>query len=138
MNKCPITEETFEPKNPDQVFLNKEAFNEFIKEMDPLENFEINKRKIGWEPAERLCRDCNTPFIAHHPAMHYCELHRAAPTTPEETHEDGDRRRLAPKEYYKPREKECVNCESIFLSTTPAMRYCENCSIKGGKLIKTT
>lgn len=141
MRMDPITKEEFEPTTPEQVFINPESFLTFMEGLDPMETFEITKRKIDWEPIERKCRQCEAHFIADHPAMHYCELHRASQESEggiEEKSEQGNKKRLAPLDHYKPRKRDCVSCGSFFMSTTPAMRYCENCSEKGGKIIKKT
>ena len=136
MRRDPVTQKTFEPQNAEQLFIDKESFLSFISTLDPLDTFEINKRKIGWEPIERSCRQCGKTFIAEHPAMHYCEEHRAS-SVEVETADEEPKRRIAPLEYFKPKIRACVNCNRDFISTTPAMRYCEECSDKGGKLIET-
>lgn len=134
MRADPITQESFEPLTKEQIFASKETFADFIAQIDPLESFEITKRKIDWVPVERACRECGKLFTAYHPAMHYCEEHRSS-NEETESSDGGEKKRLAPLEYYKPKVKPCVSCGQLFLSTTPAMRYCEKCSDKGGKLV---
>jgi hypothetical protein len=41
MAVCPITKETFEPRNPDHVFKNNKAFQLFIERLDPLDEFKV-------------------------------------------------------------------------------------------------
>lgn len=134
----PMTLEQFEPRTQEQMFINKGSFLTFIESLDPLDSFEVVKRKIGWDPIERNCRECGEKFVADHPAIHYCENHRHHQENQENQEnrkEEGDKKKVAPRDYYKPREKECMKCQNLFVSTTPAMRYCENCSDKGGKLV---
>lgn len=75
----PVTKKKIKnPKNPIHTFESKETFDVFIESLDPLKEFKPEKREINWEATERNCEKCGAPFIAHHPAMMYCEKHRTS------------------------------------------------------------
>jgi DnaJ-class molecular chaperone len=64
----------------------------------------------------------------------YCELHRAP------TDNDGESEAaqiLVEEESSKiVRTRECDKCEHEFFMTAPNMKYCEECSTKGGVRVK--
>lgn len=69
MRTDPITKETFEPKTPNQHFASKEAFSQFIDELDPMDEFKPVKREINWAPRIRKDPITGEEFTAKHPAQ---------------------------------------------------------------------
>lgn len=131
MRTCTVTGEKFEPKTPEHFFASKEAFNLFIDEMDLLDQFVIEKRKINWDPIERACSECGEIFEATHPAMMYCTECKTNEDVKVKNPNDGRN----PTKFYEPKIKECEECGRNFLATKPAMRYCEKCSDRGGEIV---
>lgn len=127
---CPFTEKTFTPKTPEHYFISKEAFDDFVEETDPLEEFHPIKRKPNWSPQERVDPNTGARFIANHPAQKYATEDTIIKEKEPKTEEKKSARK------YEPRVKDCKECNRPFVATKPAMRYCEECSPKGGKLVK--
>lgn len=125
MRTCPITKDEIEPKNPDHFFSSEEVFLKFVEDTDPMETFEPEKREINWTPQERIDPRTGKKFLAAHPAQIY------APEV-----EEVEEKKTSPNDYFEPQEKECAKCHRKFLRTKPAMKYCEECSDKGGELLE--
>lgn len=125
MRTCIITNETFEPKNPDHFFSSVDAFNTFVKQLDPMDSFNPEKREIQWSPQERIDPKTGKKFLAMHPAQIY------APDTEEEKEEANST--ATPTKVHV---KECAKCHREFLRTSHGMKYCEECSERGGELVK--
>lgn len=131
LRRCPFTEEDFVPNTPEHYFSSKEAFEQFIDATDPMDEFVPEKREINWSPQQRIDPKTGEKFLASHPAQKYATPDTLIKEKIEETNKRTGRLRN-----YEPRIKECNECHRQFIATKPAMRYCEDCSPKGGKLVQ--
>jgi len=122
--KCPTTEETFTPKNPDHFFNSSDAFYKFIDSIDDGKDFVSEKRQINWSPRERIDPQSGEKFKTKHPARIY------------KTEQKEEKKTKSPNDYFKPTPTDCGKCGKKFMREIPPMKYCCECSDKGGKLIK--
>ena len=81
MRKDPVTQKRFEPKHLDHVFQSSESFDKFVEQKDVMDEFNVTKRDIGWEPKEVECPRCDKTFMKTHPATIYCEECRPKEST---------------------------------------------------------
>ncbi|MGF7535734.1 hypothetical protein AAGG74_18935 [Bacillus mexicanus] len=109
-----------------QVFENEEKLREYIIKIDPMKSFTPSKREIAWNPADRICRECNNSFKPKKPAQLYC-------SDCQNKEERKNKRKGGLKA--NPTPSKCADCGHDFYKTAPAMRKCEICSKKGGKRI---
>lgn len=124
-----MTKETFDPVHDEQYFASEETFHQFVESQDELEELTPVKKEINWKPQKRVDPKTGEKFLAYHPAQIY------AHDPKEEQKAKKPKQRKAPNEYFEDKVKDCQNCGQNFIATAPAMKYCENCSEKGGKLL---
>lgn len=133
MRECLKTKTKFNPSTEEHYFADMEAFEAFINQVDPMDEFQPTKREIKWGPFHRHCSSCGESYTTEHPAQMYCDNCSPQEKTPVE--------RKSPLEYYQqhnPKHKECEKCGNLFEAALPAMRYCEDCSERGGRVVEKT
>lgn len=127
------TKETFEQVHDEHFFKSMAELDEFIKSLDPLDELKPVKKEINWKPQKRIDPKTGREFLATHPAQIYENEKTIQPAKKR----GRSRKRKVPVDFLQPKVKDCESCGRHFIATAPNMKYCNECSEKGGELVKS-